>query len=127
MKFQLPQPVVLTFGETQITYTLTEMVKHFVRSGREFSRSEEDARAGKRILETFERAVATGQVELQPADAKLLRDMAKKPSCGWGRHEVTVQVPAPGANGTMLTREVKRLVSAPAIDYLPLIDALPNG
>jgi hypothetical protein len=124
MKFKLPAPIQIQIGETAVQYSLADMVAHFVRRGREFGRSEDDARAGKRILDAFASARG-GEVELDPADAKKLREMARKPSCGWARHEVEFELPTNTPNGVTL-RKVKKYGQGAAIDYLPLIDALPN-
>lgn len=126
MKIKLPAPIKLHLGQTTVEYSLPEMVRHFARNGREASRTEEDARAWKRILAAFENPEG-GEVEIGEKDAQRLREMAKKPSCGWGRHEVVLKGTMRGPDGQPVEREVKRFGQAPAMDYLPLIDALPNG
>jgi hypothetical protein len=124
MKFKIPAPVQIAIGDIVIEYQLSEMVAHLVRRAREFNRDEDGARAGKRILDAFA-AVRNGEGELSPEDAKLLREVARKPSCGWARHTVEVELPTQTAGGVVL-RKVKRHGQGAAIDYLPLIDALPN-
>lgn len=128
MKIKQPPPVTLKLGDAVVEYSLADMVRHFVRTGSEFNRTEDGARAGKRILDAFDGAKA-GVVELSKEDHATLREYTRQPSRGYGRHEFKQVVRAPGTtpDGKTLIKELKRYGQAPAMDYLPLIDAIANA
>lgn len=130
MKITIPAPITLKVpraeGEPlELEYSLADMVRHFVRSGREFSRTAEDARRGVRLLEAFDSAKPGAQVELGKEDGEALKAMAEKPSCGWASLRTSVQMQVPGGPGQQPTvRVVPQRVQIPTLEFLPLIDAI---
>lgn len=128
MKIKLPRPVTIRLpnGAT-VEYSATDVVAHMVRNGREFAKSNEleRVRLGARLLEAFP-AGAQESGDVSPADLEALRAALAKPSFGWSSipMEVTLATGKKDEAGNAVFMKRVRWVAAPALDLLPLIDAL---
>lgn len=128
MKLTLPPPIAVKLpnGET-IQYSAADLVKHVVRNGREFARSNEldRVRQGARILVAFDVPSGATSIELLEQDAKDLRAALAKPTAGWSAIPIKMSV-VTGTNrdGSDVKREITRMFSIAPLDLLPMIEAL---
>jgi hypothetical protein len=128
MKLTLPPPIAVKLpnGET-IQYSAIDLVKHVVRNGREFARSNDldRVRQGARILSAFDVSSGTASIQLLDQDATDLRAVLAKPSAGWSAIQVTMPVvTGMRPDGSEVKREVQRTFTISPLELLPMLDAL---
>ena len=108
-------------------YSLTDMVRHFLRRAPAYNANMEGARQGQRTLEALCSPDADEKVTLLLDDCRVLNSLVENPGpCGWidARAPQTVMVSLP--NGKTEPRSVLRRVDIPAATFIPLADAVPS-
>lgn len=126
MKFKTTKSVKIKLPGEERDYSTREMVRHVVKTGREFGQAREAdrLRMATRLLAAFD-GDGKESGEVADGDATELKLAIEKPSTGWSSFIVKVEQPVGrNADGSTNTREVERGVSVAPLLLLPLIDEI---
>jgi hypothetical protein len=118
----LTVPTPVTISVTGTAFSLLDMARHVTGKDPRFNRTADAARAGARIVAAIAEAKG-GTVDLTEPDLRLLAEVVEAPRCGWGAHQINIELPTPQGN----VRSIQRNVHAPTAEYLPLIDAVAKA